>query len=561
MISELLNQSYVLAQTRAQRDWLGDLLAKAKEKTPAALVALKKNGVTIKQIETAISALDAALLAAEKSKTGTSTAFIPSNPFLCAFQTGMTRMADRRANTVTANPTLETAVGQKVSKKKPKGIDTSATLRLKHKSSAGAIGPGRVVAKAPFVEGDDIHYGLDGFNAKFGALFTGRHKFNKNPAIPVISAKPLRLFVFGDWGTGLPLAQMVTDQIRKQLIAGDGKRQQHVVHLGDVYYVGHPEEYSEHVIAAGMWPVINAEKDQIGSWSLNGNHDMYSGGYGYFDQLLSEGRFLRWHRDTAGMPSSFFVIEDANWQFFGLDTAWNMPSLSNAVFGNPTLKDYGGQNGILTDEQVTWMAGKRDASKGCVLLTHHQPASSRTSEAQHADEAVKLLEKHGVYGQIDAWLWGHEHRCVVFKPKAKRTTPRLAKAPEFCACIGHGGVPVTQKNFEAIKRIRDVDWEEDRLDASSPIYEGERIIPFGFARIDTAPDALDIRFFDHTGAERKKFNFTRPGAVVAPAAATKKSPARSARSIVGRKSKIASKPAKSAPHRTKKPKAASKKRP
>jgi len=289
--------------------------------------------------------------------------------------------------------------------------------------------------------------------------------------------------------------------------------------------------------------VTGIEKDEIGSWSLNGNHDMYVGGYGYFDKLLRDGRFLRWHRDASGEPSSFFVIEDADWQFFGLDTAWNIPSLASAIFGDQTLEDYGGQNGILTKEQVKWMAGRRDASKGCVLLTHHQPASSRTSEKQHADEAVKLLKKEGVYAQIDAWLWGHEHRCVVFEPKAERITPRLADAPEFCACIGHGGIPVTAKNFEKSKMISDVAWEEDRLDATSPMYEGERIVPFGFARIDTAPGTLDIRIFDHGGSERYQTTFTRPGAVLAPVAAAK-SPTRSLRrSVVAEKQKKLAKPA------------------
>lgn len=521
MISDLLNQTYVLAQTRAQRDWLNDLLTKARAKEPAALAALKKHNVTIKQIEIAIAALDAALAMVEDSKPGSDTAFIPSIPVLCAFQSGMTSMAERRANTVSDPPPPTPSVNSRsISASAPAVIDTSATEHLKHRSDAGATtGPDGAVMKAPFVEGDDVHYGLDGFAAKFGALFRGRRKFNKKAAEPAISAKPLRLFVFGDWGTGLPLAQRITKQIRQQIDTADGKRQQHVVHLGDVYYVGESDEYSERVLASGMWPVLGREKDKIGSWSLNGNHDMYAGGHGYFDKLLRDGRFLRWHRDASGEPSSFFVIEDAHWQFFGLDTAWNLPSLTGVLFGAPTLKDYGGQNGILTKEQVKWMVSRRDPAKGCVLLTHHQPASSRTSEEQHADEAVKLLKKERVYEQIDGWLWGHEHRCVVFKPKAERTTPRLADAPEFCACIGHGGVPVTEKNFEKKKKISDVAWEEDRLDETSPIYEGERIVPFGFARIDTAPDTLDIRIFDHNGSERYQTTFVRPASGSVPVSA------------------------------------------
>lgn len=513
MISDYLDRDYVLSQTRAQRDWLADLLAQAQRKDPRAVAAMKQHGVTVKQLRMAIAALDAAQEADQLRKRASDSAFIPSDPILCNFQAGSTEMADRRANTANVPEPSPQPVRRRRGSV-PRGsalpIDTSATQQLKRRSPAGKRrGKSGQVTKAPFVEGDDLHYGLDGFKAKFGALFTGRHSFNPQPAQPAISTRPLRLFVFGDWGTGLPLAQQVTARIREQLDAADGSRQQHVVHLGDVYYVGTAAEYTDRVLAAGCWPVNGSERNQIGSWSLNGNHDMYSGGFGYFDKLLRDGRFLRWHRDTSGQPSSFFLIEDANWQFFGLDTSWNLPSLSGALLGKPTMKDYGGQNGLLTAEQVTWMAQQRRPTKGCVLMTHHQPASSRTTEDQHSDEAVRQMKQAGVYNTIDAWLWGHEHRCVVFKPKAERHTPRLRQAPDFCACIGHGGVPVTEKNFARQHRIADVAWEEDRLDASSPIYEGEHILSFGFARIDTLPNSLDFRLFDHRGDERFQVLFTR----------------------------------------------------
>lgn len=521
MISDYLDQSYVLAQARAQRDWLEDLARQVRAKDERALAALRRYDVTLKEITRAIDALDASLAADARRKPGTETAFIPSDPVLCGLQTGLTTLADQQANTMASDVSAGTTKtsgtrgkssgaaapptpGGRKRRKLPAGaVDTSATERLKRRSPAGAAPTdGGAITKAAFVEGDDIHYGLDGFKAKFGALFAGRHAFNSQPARIARSNKPLRLFVFGDWGTGLPLAQQVTARVREQLADSDGTRQQHVVHLGDVYYVGEAQEYVERVLASHLWPVSGEDRDRIGSWSLNGNHDMYAGGHGYFEVLLTDRRFLRWHRDAAGKPSSFFLIEDADWQFFGLDTSWNLPSLTNAVFGSPTLKDYGGQNGILNAEQATWMAQQRDMAKGCVLLTHHQPASSRTHEGQHADEAVRALKKAGVYESIDAWLWGHEHRAVVFKPKEQRTTPRLADAPGFCACLGHGGVPVTAENFARDKRIADVRWEEDRLDATSPVYEGERILPFGFARIDTLPGTLDLRIFDHAGTER-----------------------------------------------------------
>ena len=92
---------------------------------------------------------------------------------------------------------------------------------------------------------------------------------------------------------------------------------------------------------------------------------------------------------------------------------------------------------------------------------------------------------------------------MIFKPKAERSDKVLKEAPPFCACVGHSGVPVTAKNFEAKATIADVLWQEDRLDASAPIYDKRRIIPFGFARMDLSPGGFEFVMYDHTGSERK----------------------------------------------------------
>lgn len=549
MIAEYLDRDYVLAATRGQRDWLVALQNKIKHKDKGALAVLKKHQVTGKQIDHVVRLLTAALVKAEKDTAHPQgTAFIPSNPVTCGFQAGMTQLAvatkkvedNAKAGTKVSPAEAAKVEGTKKSimaqakgpaarrlaavQKAASGpvVDTSAPLKLKPVSEK-APKAGVAAAKAPFVENEDPLYGLDGFKAKFGALFKARRPFNKNPAKVAKSSQPLSLYMFGDWGTGLPLAGMVTNSIAKQIASADGTRQHHVVHLGDVYYVGEPEEYKKRVLAGALWPVATAQKKKVGSWSLNGNHDMYSGGHGYFDTLLAEARFIQWHGDASGKPSSFFLIEDDHWQIFGLDTSWNLPSLGQVLFGDPTIGDYGGQNGILTKEQVKWMAAVRNPAKGCVLMTHHQPASSRTTEKQHADEAVKLLTKAGVYHQIDAWFWGHEHRAVVFHPRAQRTVAGgLKNAPEFCVCLGHGGVPVTAANFENEQRkVADIVWQEDRLDETAPIYDNRRVIPFGFGRLDTLPGAFEFRVFDHFGNQRYSTTFIRSLAAAAPAAAAK----------------------------------------
>lgn len=514
MISEYLQRDYVLGKLRSQRDKLvalEELLASSDPKDrERGEKLLAHHAIEREQLTQAVMALNQSIERAQKNpRDQQEAAYIPTDAITCALQAHWTREAIEQKRVVpsatepvrrSVRPGVRPAVV-------PVGVDdASPPMRLAQTPTISREGVRRATLGG-FVENDDLRYGLDGFWSKLGGLFRKRRTFNGNPARRAISSKPLRIFIFGDWGTGLPLAAQVIKRIREQIDASDDQRQTHVIHLGDVYYVGEPDEYNERML--NLWPVKPTEAHVIGSWSLNGNHDMYSGGHGYFDTLLMEPRFFNWHSDKEGHPSSFFLIENDHWQIFGLDTSWQLPSLSETVFGEPTIADYGGQNGVLTADQVAWMKLARDRTKGAVLLTHHQSASSRKGENQHSDEAVQLLQQAGLYEGLDAWIWGHEHRAVVFKPKAERVDFRLASAPPLCACVGHAGVPVPEKNFGRAERKPDVAWEEDRLGGDAPRYEGKRIVPFGFARIDTGPDTLDFRIFDHRGTERFALPFRR----------------------------------------------------
>ena len=525
------------------------LKKRAQHRDKEVLAKLRALGITLSQIDRVIEAMDDALARAKNDKKHPQGApYIPRDPVTCGLQAGLTRISLEHG-LVEANPHAAETGPSRRSLIRGQGppspaIDATPALRLRKKVRDGvkarqALGGTR----APFIEGEDPLYALDGFKAKFGSLFTRRRAFNSRPARTASTDKSLTLFVFGDWGTGLGPATEVTKRIGEQLRTSEGDRQLHVIHLGDVYYVGESDEYAERVLP--YWPEPAVRSKVIGSWSLNGNHDMYSGGHGYFDAFLRQDFMLRWHGDERGEPSSFFLIEDRDWQVFGLDTSWNLPSLGSAIFGEPTLKDYGGQNGLLTREQVKWMAGQRNLAKGCILLTHHQPAASRTSESQHADDAVAMLKSARIYSLIDAWIWGHEHRCVVFKPRAERMTRRLKDAPDFCACLGNAGVPVTQKNFEANSRILDVLWEEDRLDGG-PRYEGQRVLPFGFGRIDTRPGAFTFRIFDHTGQQRYEQEVNRSTADV-PGRSRSRGIVKASAAKTKAKRKVTKKPSRSLP--------------
>ena len=129
----------------------------------------------------------------------------------------------------------------------------------------------------------------------------------------------------GDWGSGIPRAQKVGTDMRKSVKeARDANLSVHVVHLGDVYYSGWGYEYQKRFLP--FWPVEPDEAETTGSWCLNGNHDMYSGGYAYYGVALEDARFKPWHRG-----SSFFSLVNTHWKILGLDSAWEDSALAAAA--------------------------------------------------------------------------------------------------------------------------------------------------------------------------------------------------------------------------------------
>jgi hypothetical protein len=305
------------------------------------------------------------------------------------------------------------------------------------------------------------------------ALLEGRPAFPNQPAPPAPLAPNARVIVVGDWGTGVPGAVQVGQQMRNVLESTEAGRECHVIHLGDVYYSGWPEEYEDRFLR--YWPV-DRNDDSVLSWSLSGNHDMYSGGHGYFDVLLRDPRF-RGHRlpdRSDHQCSSHFSLENDHWQILGLDTGYVDHDLAG--------------------DQATWVTQKLRPDRKTMLLTHHQPFSS--FEQVNAP-MVKTLAPAFAARKIDAWLWGHEHRAIVYERND-------ASYLDFGACIGHGGVPVLMTDAE-IADHPEVTWAF----RESENRDGDPWALHGFAILDFDEAALSIRFVDqhgHTNYEQQAFN-------------------------------------------------------
>jgi hypothetical protein len=245
----------------------------------------------------------------------------------------------------------------------------------------------------------------------------------------------LRIAVAADWGTGTLEAETVANNMRTC-------SPHYTLHLGDVYYMGEGPEVEENCLGKRRngylgvhWPM-----GSLGSFALMGNHEMYSGGQGYFkDFLTTLGLSVADKNVLDQQSASFFCLEATHWRVLGLDTGYHsggMPGLTSMPLVNsiPFLD----VDARFDDMMVAWLKQTMAAlpvKKPTLLLTHHQPVSS----FQHAfNKPVKQLTELGfLNGQEFVWLYGHEHRLTIYNKQAIANSLTV-----YPRCIGHGGMPV-----------------------------------------------------------------------------------------------------------------------
>lgn len=260
-------------------------------------------------------------------------------------------------------------------------------------------------------------------------MLDGRHDFGVTPAEQHI-ANRVRIVLFGDWATGTPRAQALATQMEEELATAGPGVELHVIHLGDVYYCGEPDEYQRRFVR--YWPA-RGELAGATSWNLNGNHDMYSGGQGYFELIAPDPPTAppAGAADASGLApdafrqqngTSFFRLFNDHWQIIGLDSAYVDNDLDERQ--TPWLMRW---LGLEPGDEHPPPAERRKT----ILLSHHQLGSSR-AQASVGPGIREKTDKARNSGLIHSWFWGHEHRAFVYEPYL---------GVRFPVCIGNGGVP------------------------------------------------------------------------------------------------------------------------
>jgi len=321
------------------------------------------------------------------------------------------------------------------------------------------------------------------------------HVFGKNYPFPGTDTAPnktstytipdtLRVSIAGDWGTGTEEAATVATQM---MIWDDAVDTDLSIHLGDVYYVGDEKELKENCLGgAGVknpdakvkWPI-----GRLGSFALNGNHEMYANGTAYFKTFLPQ---LGWKDAAGNLPGqgpSFFCLENANWRVIGIDTGYNsvgIPIIEKIPWFEADCK--------LDDELIRWLrevVRPHLTPKATVLLSHHQCFSA--FEGDYPKPAEQLAEFFPARTVL--WLWGHEHRFAGYKQAGAGED----KFQIHGRCIGHGGMPVDATGPKDDSEHHDNLWFYDRR--INPRYQEDELGFNGFAQLKFEGQILKIGYY------------------------------------------------------------------
>jgi hypothetical protein len=465
MIAEVLDKDFVLNQLRIVREFLssGGRRGGDVESPPVE--------VTEDDLRTAATEIDKSLASEAGSRSGPR-GFDPATPERRGDPSQSPPSLDNRAF-ISSDPVLsitQSVLEQYIAHKNAAATDEAGSGRRDGGGNEADPVTGSRIDRRIF---DQFSVTDPGWVSSLIAMgiqkFRNPHAFKASPAPSVEMKDRCRIVMVGDWGSGLPRAQTTALAMRTYVdqCLADGT-DCHVVHLGDVYYSGWDFEYRDRFLP--YWPVKKGEQSKVGSWSLNGNHDMYSGGHGYYSTLLADPRFVRQAK------SSFFRLYNKNWQILGLDTAYD-------------------DNG-LRDPQAKWVKDTLASNpQKTMLLTHHQLFSAYENSEDVGAVLREKLKPLLSSGRIDAAIWGHEHRCVAYSSFENVRYPRL---------FGHGGVPVYMTHSEG-----------DAYPAPAT-FEDRRYIPhgleswayMGFVVLDFDGPTIKTRYIDEKGFLTKEEQLT-----------------------------------------------------
>jgi hypothetical protein len=292
--------------------------------------------------------------------------------------------------------------------------------------------------------------------------------------------------IAGDWGTG-------TDEAKTVAAAMQRSEPDFTIHLGDVYYVGDRNEVRENFLGEKTSPYtpVRWPMGTKGSFALNGNHEMYADGNGYWNMVLPRmGLRTHGHEWGNGQWASFFCLENTHWRVIGLDTGYNstafdwgkLPVLQRSRWLRKTTGFK--PQCTIPEPLLAWLKSSVNPdgdTRGLILLSHHGPHSGFGDWYQRAAKQLATLIHRPVL-----WYWGHEHRLAIYDKF------RVNEGIEaYGRCIGHGGMPV-ERGAPDILDCRCLAWDNRRYPSDEDVNVGYN----GHANFSLNGPALHVAYYD-----------------------------------------------------------------
>jgi hypothetical protein len=293
------------------------------------------------------------------------------------------------------------------------------------------------------------------------------HKQPFPPGAPSIlpMAETVTFAMAGDFGTGnFGAGDSPSVKISKFI---PSLNPDYTIHLGDTYYAGTGGEETSKLLA--LWP-----QGSVGSFALNSNHEMYSSGGPYFNEVVGGPIF-----NKLQSPYSFFALENSNWIIVGLDSAY---------FSSPLKLYLNGTLG-LNNPQIPFLQQIAAKGKKVILLTHHNgiPIGGFDS-TQPLQLYTDVMNAFTGFPPPVYWYYGHEHIAAAYTPLENGM---------LCRCLGHAALPWgLSSDLQTAQENGKLQWFE-RCNAADP-NDNLRVFN-GFVYLELNGPDLTETFYDETG--------------------------------------------------------------
>lgn len=235
--------------------------------------------------------------------------------------------------------------------------------------------------------------------------------------------RQVRIAIIGDWGSGKYKLSGLADHhgpasAVMETLAKLDNPPDYLIHLGDTYYSGtgaHRSPANEEVVnLVDMLQAYPGIARQGRCFTLNSNHEMYGGAYGYYQQALSDPLF------SSQQGCSYFALAFGDWIIAGIDSAYFDPSV---------LYMQGGLGDQASNPQYQFLSDLAGSGKKVILMSHHTGMSTDGGSPSKYlwDDVSSVITP-------DYWYWGHIHLGAVYSKNAYSGSVKSR-------CIGHSSMP------------------------------------------------------------------------------------------------------------------------